>query len=342
MKKYFKYVFILLMMFIGYGNVYAATPTLKDVENKFNNNPTVLEYAQMGSVWKATASSNNLNITTTAGGTTSSFNFSFKNNILTGNFASKDAFGGLMVSMTLVDSIGQLHGYEDGELSKALQGDIVSEYSIEDEGFEMIQTESGDVTIKIDISKKIPLEPKGGSIFDNISGNSCKEYIDVDDLDFSKRFIAGEGFAQFQEGYLVFYKDDLNNLKVITIGEEDKMSSCTYNTILSALEIMFDSKKAVNYFKDNYPAISGNKEFTGIKIELNPNDDDFDYEEDYKYIKLTINVDEVKVAMADYSDLDTNSSQGFKFDLTSTPTLVSVVVIMICVFLLCINRKNNA
>lgn len=79
---------------------------------------------------------------------------------------------------------------------------------------------------------------------------------------------------------------------IITISEED-LTINSYKSILSILNIIFEDKEKINYFKENYSSINlGNKTFNGFKIEINPtlnNNEKTIFRADEKIIRVTIN-----------------------------------------------------
>lgn len=76
------------------------------------------------------------------------------------------------------------------------------------------------------------------------------------------------------------YTDVKNNLKisifgsenpVITISEKPQTTGDTYNSIVSAISVIFDNNSVSEYFKENYSSLTlGQKVFNGFKIEINP------------------------------------------------------------------------
>ncbi len=66
-------------------------------------------------------------------------------------------------------------------------------------------------------------------------------------------------------------------LTVLSVAETEELTSCSYKSVLSVLEVMFDNKEVADYFKSRYSSFSeGNKEFDGFKVEINPVADDWE------------------------------------------------------------------
>lgn len=306
-------VFLIMLLSINIKS-YAATPTLEQIANAFNNCSTVKEYATYGSVWNATSDVNKLTISVTANSTTTNLEYTLEDSILSANFSGDDAFTGLAVTIVLTDSIGQLHGYSDGELFTTLNSDKISSYTIENEGFEAKETSDKNYQIKIDISKKIPLI------------DVSNVYIEVSDLQDLKDYISGDGSAEKSKGNIWFNKSGYDGENTLLIAEKDNLTDNTYKSILSIIEVMFDSSKASDYFKTNYSGISvGNKEFTGFKIEINPTKTEFEErlipsDSGYKFARITINKDLTNSAISGNNNNNTETKEENKITDNSIDT----------------------
>ena len=292
-KKIICIVLVLLIMLLSMNlNAYAATPTLEEIATSFNNCDTVKGYATNGSVWKATSSGNKLMITVTANDETTNVEYTLEDTILSANFSKENALTELAVSMILTDCIGQLHGYSDGELFTTLNSEKVVNYTVENEGLEIIELPDNGYQIKIDISKKIPLI------------DVSDVYIKVSDLEDLKEFITGKGSAEKSKGNIWFNKSTFDDKEIILIAEKDKLTDNAHKSILSIIEVMFNSSKASDYFKTNYSGMSvGNKEFTGFKIEINPTKTEFEENliptgSGYEFARITIDKDLVNSAIS--------------------------------------------
>ena len=329
--KKIKVLTIFILLLIGI-KVYAATPTLEQIANTFNNCSTAKEYAAYGSIWNATSNGNKLTVSVAANDTTTNLEYTLEDSILSANFSGDDAFSGLAVTIVLTDSIGQLHGYSDGELFTTLNSDKISNYTVENEGFEIKEMSNKDYQIKIDISKKIPLI------------DVSKDYIEVSDLQESKRYIAGDGVVERSKGNIYFNKYGYDGKNTLLIAEKDNLTDNTYKSILSIIEVMFDSSKASDYFKTNYSGMSvGNKEFTGFKIEINPTKTSFEEKiipsSGYKFARITINTSLVNSAMAN-TDNTSPSEKTPQTGLNLTLPIVSAIAIVLIAIISYKTYKN--
>lgn len=171
MKKGLKLIviFVLSIMFAGTTKVYAETPTLEQIVNTFNNSSAVEKYhTDTGGSLNAAIGENNSSIDVTSttadtpelSGAIVKYNYPLEGSILSADIQldSDSSNHELFVWELLVDSIGQLYGYEEGELLELLEKDEISDYTLSTEGYEYGEKENGHYAFKIDLSKKVPLE----------------------------------------------------------------------------------------------------------------------------------------------------------------------------------------
>lgn len=342
------FIFIVFISMFICKSVYAATPTLDEIANKFNNCDTVKEYATLGSVWKATSNGNKLNISVTANSATTNLEYTLSGSILSANFSGDDAFTGLAVTMVLTDCIGQLHGYSDGELFTTLNSDKIASYTVENEGFEAKETSDKNYQIKIDISKKIPLI------------DVSDVYIEVSDLQDLKSYISGDGSAEKSKGNIWFNKSGYDGENTLLVAEKENITENTYKSILSIIEVMFNSNKASNYFKSNYSAMSiGNKQFKGFKIEINPTKTEWEEklipaDSGYQFVRITIDKSEASKAFTNStSTTETVDNENKVANISIMPRTgeeqnpfliilyILITVAIIGIFTLMVTRKKT-
>ncbi len=238
-------------------NVFAATHTLDEIAEKFNNCSSVKSYQSYGYEYTATVNKeepNTLYITSkNPKNESSTVSYELNGSILSYEHLVQE---NLFSAMILADCVGQVNGYKDGELFDSLNSEEIHKYTVKKEGFE-IKENGSYYSIKMDINKKIPLVD-----FSNF-------YLKPDDFSTIKEFIdAGEKGNQNGKRIKMVYDlilgDDEN---YIYIGEEEKTTKSTYKSILSALEVMY-GEKVVKYFKSIYPDFSeGNVEVDGFSVD---------------------------------------------------------------------------
>ena len=117
-------------------------------------------------------------------------------------------------------------------------------------------------------------------------------YIDINDFTEYRDKIVGEDYAQISKGNLIFYKIDENGKKYIYFGEPEQLTSRTYNSLLSLIEVIYD-KDTSNLFSKGYKKIE-NGTFNNLVLTANyvPVEGEIIYNkllEDYKILKLEIN-----------------------------------------------------
>lgn len=306
MKRIILFMFIFITVSIS--NVNALTPTLQEITEKFNNQSIIKEYYQAGAIWNAKTNNNILTITTSANGEEMIINYILKNNILTiQNDKNGEILSKVAVSAVLIDTIGQFHGYHEGDLYSTLNSEQIMNYTLENEGLKIILNEN-DAIIQIDISKKIPLI------------DFFKTYITTEDLKIFTNTIQGDGGCFGSIGDLYFNKGGTGSESTIIIAEKNSLTDKSYNSLLSFIEATFDSKNAVDYFKSIYPSLSTDKIFEGFKIEIQPTKTEFeklmpinDY--DNNFIRITINKDAAKDAIEKY--LTKNPTSNSTTDITN-------------------------
>ena len=160
----------------------------------------------------------------------------------------------------MIDIVGEFYGYDVGEASTMLPREAGSQITLEDYGVVIESTSDTSSIMKIDINKKVPRV------------DNSDDYFKVSDLvkeENVKTRLTGEGKLSINGSKTNIDKYDLEDNKVVVcISEALGFTYQSYNTMLSVIEVMFDSKEAAEYFKTNYPSINlGDKEFPGFKIE---------------------------------------------------------------------------
>ena len=307
MKK-LKLMLVLLVsvLLMGVTNVYAETPTLEQIANTFNNSSLVKNYKDLNYNMTATSGENKITVTITSVELDAplSFDFTLDGTILSFDIdESKDEDFAAMVSwMVLVDSVGQLHGYEDGALFPTLNSDEAESYTVEEEGFEYKKISENVYRVKVDIAKKVPLV--------------TSIYIKISDLEDAKEFISGDGSASMNKGNVWFSKTGNEGKFTLLVAEKNELTSNAYNSILSILTVMFDSNAAATYFQMNYPEItSATKEFAGIKIEVNPTKTESEQtaipdSSGYKFVRMTIDKQKYQAGMAGKPSEDESESES--------------------------------
>ena len=233
--------------------------TLNKIVKKFNTSDTIKTYKEYGYEIKASKRGSKLVISSNMSGSKTYVNYQ-----LDGTILSNDELSGsdLMTAVILIDSIGQLQGYKDGELSENLNAfpEKTNQYTVQNEGFEL--KENGEFySLKIDLAKKIPLL------------DLSDLYLKPDTFDMIKEIVE-ENSAGNQTGRiakLAYNVEVAEENNYIYLGERDKLTDSAYKSILSALEVMYGTA-TVDKFKTIYP------EFQKGKITV----DGFTIETDYK------------------------------------------------------------
>lgn len=299
-----KIVLISLVILFICGNVYATSITLEQIAEKFNKSSIVDDYKTAGGSINATSDNDSINVTVLANGKTDSVEFLLDGNILSIEIDQEDesAFLKAYVASSVVDIIGQLNGYQEGELAQTLNSEGAAQYTLEKEGYEVEKINETKSKIKVDITKKIPL------------ANFSNTYIEVSDLEDLRDFISGDGSAENSKGNIWFNKSGYDGKYTLLVAEKGNLTENTYKSVLSILKVMFNNDKVIENFKNNYPNISsGNKEFKGFSIKVNPTDKT-EWEEkllssgsDYEFVRISI---DKQLAISSATQTDKVNSEG--------------------------------
>lgn len=261
MKKVINILVLMVFIIIFTCNsVYAASITPEQIVEKFNKSSFADKYKKaIGSII-ATSDANSINITINANGKTENIEFLLQENILSIEIGQEE-IDKVYIALNVIDTIGELHGYQEGELLRTISSGKTEDYTLEKEGFEIENISETKVKIKVDITKKIPL------------ADFSDTYIEVSDLEGLEKYISGDGFAENSKGNIYYYKSGYDGKYTLLVAEKENLTQNTYKSVLSILEVMFDNDKVIQYFKNNFPNIStGDKEFDGFSIKINPKD----------------------------------------------------------------------
>ena len=279
MKK--RLLFVSMLVFSIFFNIVvagAANITLKDIADSFNNCKTVNSYKEYGMDLSAKAEDNKLIIRYKAGDIDANTEYLLKDSIISAVIKKEDAMPGLFTATILVDSIGKLHGYQDGDMFDTLNTEEIQKYTVEKEGFEVKEIDNGGYEIKVDIDKKIPLV------------DMSEKYIKISDLDEVEIDILKSkehGNINGIKGPLSYYVGKFDNIEIY-VAERGGLTNRAYNTLLTFIELLFDKDK-VEYFKENYENfVVGNKTFDDFNIELNVKGDVPTARDGFSVLKLTI------------------------------------------------------
>ena len=274
--------FILIFVFVIGLTACKNDSQIDKVIKKFNNSETVKSYKEYGYEVKAEKSKNILKITTIVEKKKSTLEFKIDGNVLSNdNISDSD----LMQTMILIDSIGQVNGYKEGELVQNINAfsKEIKDYTVEKEGLEISWNDES-VSIKIDISKKIPLI------------DMKQFYLKVSDLDTLTELVKSkeDGNVNSKIGNIAYNVMINDNETTIIVGQEKELSDSAYKSILSIIEVVY-GKDRVNNFKELFPKLVNTKT-TKEAYTLEPNykvDEDSVFK-DTKAISITIDNQKLK------------------------------------------------
>lgn len=241
-------------------NAFAAEHTLEEVAEAFNNNSTVESYKDYGYIYSASTDESEPDVlrisVTDPEEYASVFSWELDDSILSYEHITDEQ---LMMVMILADSIGQVNGYEEGELKDTLNSPDIRNYTVENEGIE-IKENGSYYSVKMDIDKKVPLvdlsdyylTPEEFEIMTEILENSSS---------------GNQMGKSLKMVYQLIADEDEN---VIYMGEKNELTQSAYKSVLSAIEVMYN-KAAAQDFPSLYSDFSeGNVWLNGVVVEIDP------------------------------------------------------------------------
>jgi len=284
MTKKIGYTLLLLIALISITACGNNNKKLNEIVEKINKSETVKNYKESGYELKASSTGNTLSITTNTDGTKRKVSFTLDGDIISNENLT---YENLMEAMILLNGIGKTYGYKEGELTQCMNAfpDQIENYTLEKEGLEWIMDDEK-ISLKVDLSKKIPLI------------DMDQYYLSTDSLDMIKEYMSEKNYGN-QSGrigniaYDVFVNEDENT---ITIGQVEKLSDSAYKSILSALEVMY-GKETSNHFQEIYPKFVDEKttiEAFTIETNYKIEDQEDSMFQGTKVVQVTIDNHKVK------------------------------------------------
>ena len=257
---------------------------LEEIAKKINNCESVKNYKEYGYEIKASSKKDTLTITSKIDEKKSKVEFDLKENILSNeNISTND----LMAALLVINGVGQTYRYKDGELSQNINtfSSEYQKYTLDKEGLELIINDD-EVSLKIDISKKVPL----------IDMN--KFYLQDTDLDMIKGLVENKETGN-QNGkigniaYDIFVGEEESTIQ---IGQDEKLSDSAYKSIITVLEVMY-GKDIANHFQELYPEfVDGKKTVEAFTIKKNYKVEDQEESvfKDTEVVLVTVNNKKIK------------------------------------------------
>lgn len=319
MKKILAIVLAAVMIFAASSTAFAADITLDQIVDGFNNYPTVKQYAEFGSVWKASKTANGIHVDVKAGSETYGFDYTLNGNILSIEIPGTDSnsFAAAFGTMFIIDVVETMLGYPQGEYIDMMNAVDTSEFTVEKDGIEIRQTADNGFAAKIDISKpatKVDLSDV---------------YVSRDQYEDSKYF-TGDGSVSINKGYISFYKEGWDGENTIFIGEKGGLTNRAYKTLLDVIAVLKGDDAAAAYAKQ-YADIKSAGNADGIFIFREGFEDDFGFfpEEGYEYIKL---MDYEEQIPADNEPDEASNQEDLTGTVTSknsAPFIIGCVIVIV-------------
>lgn len=246
--------------------------TLEEIVETFLNSGTIKSYEEYGVPVTATIDNQSIIVNFEE----EQYQLNLEGEILSATIDKEREFSGTLMFAAIVDSIGQLHGYSEGETYLTLNSEEIKTYTL-DKGFE-IADDGNAVTIKTNINKKLELL------------DLANIYITTDDLISYADFIKDDGCAQRSKGNVIFHKCGYGDEATITIGEKGNLTDNAYNSLLSVMEVIYGEEESA-WFTSEFPILE-NKVSGRYNLTVNPELDDMlttvFNDPNYKIVQLII------------------------------------------------------
>ena len=182
---------------------------------------------------------------------TFTYNYTLKNDILSTEYNINDPYGYELTTL-LFDAVAQNNELAENQLYNYLKTidlniNIVNgiEYS---ENYDT-------VNISIKTNQKI----------DTSLINTA--YISINDFKQYEEFLKNSGNVQFNKNNLLFYKTNINNQIIITIGEKNELTRLTQLSIIDLISLLYSDE--LEYFKSNFINLDNNS-FGKYTVTINP------------------------------------------------------------------------
>ena len=251
---------------------------LNEIINKFNESETVKTYKEYGYEMTAALTDDKITITSVISEDKTTVDFKIEGNIISNDSISEDD---LMATLLLIDSVGQASGYKEDELLENLNAfpDEIEKYTLKNEGLEIVLGEEK-ISLKIDISKKIPLID-----MDNF-------YLKTDDFEIISEIVSNKetGNQTGKAGNIAYDVNVGKDSTTILIGQDKELSVSAYKSIVSAIEVIY-GKDAAEHFQEVYPKFVDEKttvEKYTIETDYKVEEDEETIFKDTKVVLVTI------------------------------------------------------
>lgn len=342
-RKIIFFMFILLFIFCIKCDATTVDFDISKIAENFNNNIYVSKLSEIGETVSAKQSGSE--ITLTYGN--DNIVFSFNNSkILSGTYPFSDKTIRKrcdILTAILIDTISTMQGHESGSLIAFALDDSFCYTTLSDQGIakNYLTDENSNMVVDFEINPfwELPILK---------SDSEIKE----DDFLLQSKALHSDSDCFLKKEDLIFYKtfSEDGNMDLY-IGQSNELDDLSYDSVLTALNILFNDSRVNTYFKKNYNNISiGNFEFNGVKVDTNildfpiSNIDTVLLPSNMKYAKFTINRDIVKKELSnikiDDSD-EKNSSNSDNIVLTIVMVIIMLILLISLVIFVIKNIHSN-
>lgn len=355
----FKKIFILFLLFFSllFVRAYATEFSSSDsktvdiditkIAETFNKSSYVSKFSSIGIKVSAVQTNNSIILNY---GNTDSITYAYDSDkgIYTTSYSVTPIHEYL--NALLVNTIYTMQGNEEGVQVPFALDDTMSFAGIRDTGYEKsyIADNQGNPQIKFQINPSMRLK---------VSSNSSP--ISDTTLMLNGTIYGKEDFIT-RSGDLIFFRTyNADGLLELYIGQPTELNNLSYDSILTALSIIFSNGSELNntvmtYLKQNYSDFSlGNADFSGVSIDTSVTDlpiqngDTILVSPNMKYAKVTIDETKVKEELSNVVVDNPKAGDSTKISknrLSSPLVIASVIISSVLIIMLVgvLIRKNQS
>lgn len=339
-KILFLSILVLFILIIKSNAYESVSIDISAISENFNNSKYVTALKDLGISISATQKADN-SIVLDYDDSTITYSYDSTNNLYSVSYPITDeAYEKYnILSAIFIDSISTMQGNPEGSQIALGLDDSFCYSFLKDDGVSKNYFAENGTTVanyQINPSIKMPVLSTSSSIADNIFLLEYETFYPDED-------------CLVKSGNLIFYKTFSENGDMeLYIGDTNELNNYAYNSILTAISLLFDDARASYYLKENYTDFSiGNTEFDGISVSLDEtslpvsNIYTILLPDNMKYAKFTINRDIVKSKL-DSVQIPSSPQVGDTTNTNNSFIIILAIAIVLIIILIFIKKRKKA
>lgn len=337
-KKVFIFIILFVIIFssISFASVTSVTSEIdvSQIANNFNTSKFIPTLANLGLSIHAVQNGNSI-VLSCNNSESITYSYDDSTGILSTSYPDYSSSNYEFLNAIFIDTISKMQGNIEGDMILFALTDAFCYGTLSDSGItkEYAYSENDNSTIMVNFKINPFVKFATPVINSGISESTFRLFADS--------FYSDDSCLVKDEG-LIFYKVvNSDGLLELYIGQPKELSSHSYDSVLTALSILFEKydngDKINSYFKQNYSGFdSGNADFDGVSILTNIDGlpistaDTILVGNDMKYAKISINRDIVKEKLPNVqvSVPSSNDSVHLK---KNTALIFIVIIVILCI-----------